>query len=40
MCSFVFFFRHLDAGKLFMVDSIPRLTKTPAAPGLKYFTQV
>ncbi|XP_013821355.2 PREDICTED: FRAS1-related extracellular matrix protein 1 isoform X1 [Capra hircus] len=31
--------RHLDAGKLFMVDSIPRLTKTPAAPGLKYFTQ-
>ncbi|XP_007465709.1 PREDICTED: FRAS1-related extracellular matrix protein 1 [Lipotes vexillifer] len=31
--------RHLDAGKLFMVDSIPRLTKNPAAPGLKSFTQ-
>ncbi|KAK2495096.1 hypothetical protein MC885_000941 [Smutsia gigantea] len=31
--------RHLDAGKLFMVDSIPKLTKNPAAPGLQSFTQ-
>ncbi|XP_073084588.1 FRAS1-related extracellular matrix protein 1 isoform X3 [Manis javanica] len=31
--------RHLDAGKLFMVDSIPKLTKNPAAPGLRSFTQ-
>ncbi|XP_055973252.1 FRAS1-related extracellular matrix protein 1 isoform X1 [Sorex fumeus] len=31
--------RHLDAGKLFMVDSIPKLTKNPKAPGLKSFTQ-
>lgn len=36
----VFLFRHLDAGKLFMVDSIPKLTKNPAALGLKSFTQV
>lgn len=39
MCS-IFLFRHLDAGKLFMVDSIPKLTKNPAAQGLKSFTQV
>ncbi|XP_032736459.1 FRAS1-related extracellular matrix protein 1 [Lontra canadensis] len=31
--------RHLDAGKLFMVDSIPKLTKNPAALGLGSFTQ-
>lgn len=31
--------RHLDAGKLFMVDSIPKLTKNPTAPGLSSFTQ-
>ncbi|XP_066113376.1 FRAS1-related extracellular matrix protein 1 isoform X2 [Saccopteryx bilineata] len=31
--------RHLDAGKLFMVDSIPKLTKNPAALGLTSFTQ-
>ncbi|XP_004677729.1 PREDICTED: FRAS1-related extracellular matrix protein 1 [Condylura cristata] len=31
--------RHLDAGKLFMVDSIPKLTKNPAAVGLTSFTQ-
>lgn len=31
--------RHVDAGKLFMVDSIPKLTKNPAALGLKSFTQ-
>eukprot|EP00069_Balaena_mysticetus_P021230 bmy_13593T0 len=37
--AFDFFLQHLDAGKLFMVDSIPRLTKNPAAPGLKSFTQ-
>lgn len=39
MCS-IFLFRHLDAGKLFMVDSIPKLAKNPAALGLKSFTQV
>lgn len=39
MCL-IFLFRHLDAGKLFMVDSIPKLTKNPAAQGLKSFTQV
>ncbi|XP_036095286.1 FRAS1-related extracellular matrix protein 1 isoform X2 [Rousettus aegyptiacus] len=36
---FSFSHRHLDAGKLFMVDSIPKLTRNPAAPGLKSFTQ-
>lgn len=40
MCFLIFPFRHLDAGKLFMVDSIPQLTRNPAAPGLKSFTQV
>lgn len=39
MCS-IFLFRHLDTGKLFMVDSIPKLAKNPAAPSLKSFTQV
>nr|XP_048308953.1 FRAS1-related extracellular matrix protein 1 isoform X1 [Myodes glareolus]XP_048308954.1 FRAS1-related extracellular matrix protein 1 isoform X1 [Myodes glareolus] len=36
-----FFFSHrcLDAGKLFMVDSIPKLTKNPTALGLRSFTQ-
>ncbi|XP_051012633.1 FRAS1-related extracellular matrix protein 1 [Acomys russatus] len=37
---FSFSHRHLDAGKLFMVDSIPKLTKNPSAPGLRSFTQV
>ncbi|XP_040337212.1 FRAS1-related extracellular matrix protein 1 isoform X4 [Herpailurus yagouaroundi] len=36
---FSFSHRHLDAGKLFMADSIPKLTKNPAAPGLRSFTQ-
>ncbi|XP_002915978.2 FRAS1-related extracellular matrix protein 1 isoform X13 [Ailuropoda melanoleuca] len=36
---FSFGHRHLDAGKLFMVDSIPNLTKNPAASGLRSFTQ-
>ncbi|KAM5260469.1 FRAS1-related extracellular matrix protein 1 isoform 2-T9 [Hipposideros larvatus] len=36
---FSFHHRHLDAGKLFMVDSIPKLTKNPSALGLKSFTQ-
>ncbi|XP_033613538.1 FRAS1-related extracellular matrix protein 1 [Fukomys damarensis] len=36
---FTFSHRHLDAGKLFMVDSIPKLTKNPAALGLRSFTQ-
>ncbi|XP_013371842.1 PREDICTED: FRAS1-related extracellular matrix protein 1 isoform X2 [Chinchilla lanigera] len=36
---FSFRHRHLDAGRLFMVDSIPKLTKNPAALGLKSFTQ-
>ncbi|XP_012876209.1 PREDICTED: FRAS1-related extracellular matrix protein 1 [Dipodomys ordii] len=31
--------RHSDAGKLFMVDSIPKLTKNPVALGLRSFTQ-
>uniref|UniRef100_A0A8C9Q3I3 FRAS1-related extracellular matrix protein 1 n=1 Tax=Spermophilus dauricus TaxID=99837 RepID=A0A8C9Q3I3_SPEDA len=31
--------RYLDAGKLFMVDSIPKLTKNPTALGLRSFTQ-
>nr|XP_023401132.1 FRAS1-related extracellular matrix protein 1 [Loxodonta africana] len=31
--------RHLDAGKLFLVDSIPKLTKNPTALGLRSFTQ-
>uniref|UniRef100_A0A8C0WGN4 FRAS1-related extracellular matrix protein 1 n=1 Tax=Castor canadensis TaxID=51338 RepID=A0A8C0WGN4_CASCN len=31
---FSFGHRHLDAGKLFMVDSIPKLTKNPVALGL------
>uniref|UniRef100_A0A667ICL7 FRAS1-related extracellular matrix protein 1 n=1 Tax=Lynx canadensis TaxID=61383 RepID=A0A667ICL7_LYNCA len=39
-CSPVSLVRHLDAGKLFMVDSIPKLTKNPAAPGLRSFTQL
>ncbi|KAH1168907.1 hypothetical protein KIL84_013497, partial [Mauremys mutica] len=29
-----------DAGKLFMVDSIPKLVKDPSAPALRSFTQV
>ncbi|KAM6183307.1 FRAS1-related extracellular matrix protein 1 isoform 2-T2 [Erethizon dorsatum] len=37
--SFSFRHRHLDAGKLFMVDSIPKLTKNPTALGLRSFTQ-
>ncbi|XP_052032648.1 FRAS1-related extracellular matrix protein 1 [Apodemus sylvaticus] len=36
---FSFSHRHLDAGKIFMVDSIPKLAKNPAAPGLSSFTQ-
>ncbi|ERE83931.1 FRAS1-related extracellular matrix protein 1 [Cricetulus griseus] len=36
---FSFSHRHLDAGKLFLVDSIPKLIKNPAAPGLRSFTQ-
>ncbi|XP_036289987.1 FRAS1-related extracellular matrix protein 1 isoform X1 [Pipistrellus kuhlii] len=36
---FSFSHRHLDAGKLFMVDSIPKLTKNPAAQDLRSFTQ-
>uniref|UniRef100_A0A8D0GZ23 FRAS1-related extracellular matrix protein N-terminal domain-containing protein n=1 Tax=Sphenodon punctatus TaxID=8508 RepID=A0A8D0GZ23_SPHPU len=30
---------HTDAGKLFMVDSITKLVKDPAAPALRSFTQ-
>ncbi|NXG34434.1 FREM1 protein, partial [Dromaius novaehollandiae] len=30
---------HLDAGKLFMVDTIPKLVKDPAALALRSFTQ-
>ncbi|XP_060221768.1 FRAS1-related extracellular matrix protein 1 isoform X2 [Meriones unguiculatus] len=36
---FSFSHRHLDAGKLFMVDSIPKLTKNPSALELRSFTQ-
>ncbi|NXL88499.1 FREM1 protein, partial [Alectura lathami] len=31
--------RHSDAGKLFLVDTIPKLVKDPAAIGLRSFTQ-
>lgn len=30
---------HTDAGKLFLVDSIPKLIKNPATPALRSFTQ-
>uniref|UniRef100_A0ACB8ESF7 FRAS1- extracellular matrix protein 1 n=1 Tax=Sphaerodactylus townsendi TaxID=933632 RepID=A0ACB8ESF7_9SAUR len=30
---------HADAGKLFLIDSIPKLNKDPAAPALRSFTQ-
>ncbi|XP_029409785.1 FRAS1-related extracellular matrix protein 1 isoform X2 [Nannospalax galili] len=36
---FSFSHRHLDAGKLFMVDSISKLAKNPTALGLMSFTQ-
>ncbi|XP_074053635.1 FRAS1-related extracellular matrix protein 1 isoform X1 [Macrotis lagotis] len=36
---FSFSYGHSDAGKLFMVDSILKLVKDPAAPGLRSFTQ-
>uniref|UniRef100_F7I8I1 FRAS1-related extracellular matrix protein 1 n=1 Tax=Callithrix jacchus TaxID=9483 RepID=F7I8I1_CALJA len=36
---FSFSHRHLDAGKLFMVDSIPKVVKNPAALELRSFTQ-
>ncbi|CAH6790495.1 Frem1 [Phodopus roborovskii] len=36
---FSFSHRHLDAGKLFLVDSIPKLIKNPAVRGLRSFTQ-
>nr|XP_012625103.1 FRAS1-related extracellular matrix protein 1 isoform X3 [Microcebus murinus] len=36
---FSFSHRQLDAGKLFMVDSIPKMTKNPIALGLRSFTQ-
>ncbi|XP_072697497.1 FRAS1-related extracellular matrix protein 1 isoform X1 [Canis lupus baileyi] len=36
---FSFGHRHLDAGKLIMVDSISKLTKNSAARGLRSFTQ-
>lgn len=36
----IFLYRHSDAGKLFMVDTIPKLVKDPAALALRSFTQV
>ncbi|XP_036593361.1 FRAS1-related extracellular matrix protein 1 [Trichosurus vulpecula] len=36
---FSFSYGHSDAGKLFMVDSVLKLVKDPAAPGLRSFTQ-
>ncbi|XP_054375834.2 FRAS1-related extracellular matrix protein 1 isoform X8 [Pongo abelii] len=36
---FSFSHRHLDAGKLFMVDSIPKVVKNPTALELRSFTQ-
>nr|XP_045009957.1 FRAS1-related extracellular matrix protein 1 isoform X4 [Jaculus jaculus] len=36
---FSFSHRYLDAGKLFMVDSIPKLAKNPTALGLRSFSQ-
>lgn len=38
--TYMFMFSHSDAGKLFMVDTIPKLVKDPAALALKSFTQV
>ncbi|XP_024650907.2 FRAS1-related extracellular matrix protein 1 isoform X3 [Macaca nemestrina] len=36
---FSFSHRHLDAGKLFLVDSIPKVVKNPTALELRSFTQ-
>lgn len=35
-----FFCSHTDAGKLFMVESIPKLIKDPSILSLRSFTQV
>ncbi|KAK2517119.1 Frem1 [Columba livia] len=37
--TLVFLYSHSDAGKLFMVDTIPKLVKDPAALALQSFTQ-
>lgn len=37
---FVLLYRETDAGRLFLVDSIPKLHKDPNAPMLRLFTQV
>lgn len=39
-CSLFLLTRHHDAGRLFLVDSIPKFTKDPDAPVLRLFTQV
>lgn len=36
----IFLCSYSDAGKLFMVDTIPKLVKDPAALALRSFTQV
>lgn len=36
----MFLYSHSDAGKLFMVDTIPKLVKDPVALALQSFTQV
>lgn len=38
--TYVFLYSHSDAGKLFMVDTITKLVKDPAALALRSFTQV
>lgn len=38
--TLVFLYSRSDAGKLFMVDTIPKLVKDPAALALQSFTQV
>ncbi|ETE61666.1 FRAS1-related extracellular matrix protein 1, partial [Ophiophagus hannah] len=38
--QYFFFCSHRDAGKLFMVESIPKLIKDPSIPSLRSFTQV
>lgn len=38
--TYLFLYSHSDAGKLFMVDTIPKLVKDPAALALRSFAQV
>lgn len=38
--TYIFLCSYSDAGKLFMVDTIPKLVKDPTALALRSFTQV